>query len=435
MKQRFSSLMGRNILVSYTIITFIVIAVTSFMLAFYLSRLNTNHLVRTHIDIYPNLIQAIVKDHANFFEYLESPPGTSMPLNSQEFLSELLEFHAIFRVKVWNRDGTILWSDKPDLVGRNFGDNANFQKAMKGEVNAQYKRPEKAENVMEQGQGTVLEIYTPVLRNGSVKGVIELYEAGRDISLKIDESTGIIRKVVLASGGFLYLLLFGIYYGAYSKQRNAAAQLIETQEVTILALAYQSELHDIETGLHLDRTARYVRILAEQLAMQPKYRSYLTASYITDLVKSAPLHDIGKVGVTDAILLKPGRLTDQEQAEMRRHCEYGARILRKAEEKLSFPSFLTIAVQLVLNHHERWDGSGYPQGLAGADIPLSARIMSLADVYDALRSKRYYKSALSHEQCVGIILEGKGQQFDPLVVEAFLNREKEFSDISNQLAD
>jgi HD-GYP domain-containing protein (c-di-GMP phosphodiesterase class II) len=435
MKQRFSALMGRNILVSYTVITFIVIAATSFMLAFYLSRLNTNHLVRTHIDIYPNLIQAIVKDHPNFFEYLESPPGTSMPLNSQEFLSALLDFHAIFRIKVWNRDGTILWSDKPELVGKNFRDNTSFQKAMRGEVNAEHKRPERSENVTEQGQGIVLEIYTPVLRNGSVAGVIELYEAGRDLSLKIDESTGIIRKVVLASGGFLYLLLFGIYYGAYSKQRNASAQLIETQEVTILALAYQSELHDIETGLHLDRTARYVRILAEELGRQPKYRSYLIASYITDLVKSAPLHDIGKVGVTDAILLKPGRLTDQEQAEMRRHCEYGARILRKAEEKLSFPSFLTIAVQLVMNHHERWDGRGYPQGLAGENIPLSARIMSLADVYDALRSKRSYKNALSHEQCVAIIREEKGQQFDPLVVEAFLNCEREFSDISSQLAD
>ncbi|MDP2157787.1 MAG: hypothetical protein Q8K68_08780, partial [Nitrospirota bacterium] len=297
MKNRLSSLPGQNILVSYTIITFLIIAAASFMLAFFLSRLNTNHLVRTHIDIYPNLIQAIIKDHPSFYDYLESRPGTAMPLNSQQFLSDLLGFQSIFRVKVWNRDGTILWSDKPELIGRNFRDNASFQKAIKGEVNAEHKRPEKAENIMEQGQGIVLEIYTPVLRNGSVSGVIELYEAGRDISLKIDESTGIIRTVVLASGGFLYLLLFGIYYSAYSRQRNAAAHLIETQEVTILALAYQSELHDLETGLHLDRTSKYVRILAENLSRHPKFRHYLTTSYINDLVKSAPLHDIGKVGV------------------------------------------------------------------------------------------------------------------------------------------
>ena len=154
-----------------------------------------------------------------------------------------------------------------------------------------------------------------------------------------------------------------------------------------------------------------------------------------DLIKSTPLHDIGKVGIPDAILCKPGKLTDEEFAIMRNHCGNGARILKMAEEKLTFTSFLSIGIQLVLSHHERWDGQGYPKNLKGEEIPLSARIMAVADVYDALRTERCYKKSFDHKKCVEIIKEGRGTQFDPIIVDGFLQKEGEFEKISINLAD
>jgi response regulator RpfG family c-di-GMP phosphodiesterase len=212
-------------------------------------------------------------------------------------------------------------------------------------------------------------------------------------------------------------------------------QLAQTKQVTIYALAYQAEIRDQETGKHLDRTSEYVRILAEELAVLPEYQGYLSLDYINDLVNSAPLHDIGKVGIPDSVLLKPGKLTNDEFEIIKKHCELGADVLTKAEEKLDFQSFLRIAVQLVNSHHEKWNGQGYPKGLKDNMIPISARIMSLADVYDALRSERCYKKAFSHEKACEIIKEDKGTHFDPVVVDCFLNVEKKFHHVSEILAD
>ncbi|WP_300669075.1 HD domain-containing phosphohydrolase [Desulfoluna sp.] len=212
-------------------------------------------------------------------------------------------------------------------------------------------------------------------------------------------------------------------------------QLLQTEDVTILALAYQAELRDGETGRHVTRAAEYTGIIARQLKKDSTQSSYLTDQYIVDLVKSAPLHDIGKVAIPDQILQKKGPFIPQEFEIMKQHCQYGADIICKAQEKLKFRSFLTIAVQLTLSHHEKWDGSGYPAGLAGKSIPLSARIMALADVYDALRTKRYYKEAFSHETSCQIIREERGRHFDPEIVEAFFAVEKEFERISLEQAD
>jgi response regulator RpfG family c-di-GMP phosphodiesterase len=215
---------------------------------------------------------------------------------------------------------------------------------------------------------------------------------------------------------------------------EANRQLLKTEGVTILALAYQAELRDLETGRHLERTAHYVQLIAEELARIPKYRSYLTPVYIADLKKSAPLHDIGKVAIPDSILKKPGKLTPEEFEIIKKHCEYGMKVLQMADEKLDFRSFLKIAIQIVSTHHERWNGSGYPFGLKGESIPLSGRIMALADVYDALRSDRCYKKACSHEETRRIISLEKGEHFDPEIVDAFNGIEKKFSEISCVLA-
>lgn len=212
-------------------------------------------------------------------------------------------------------------------------------------------------------------------------------------------------------------------------------QLIQTENVTIFALAYQAEIRDSETGKHLERTAIYARLIAQKLAETTKFKDYITASYIDDLVKAAPLHDIGKVGIPDHILKKPGKLSNEEFEVMKLHCNYGARILETAEKKLEFESFLRVAIKIVASHHEKWDGTGYPRGLKENDIPVSARIIAIADVYDALRSVRCYKNAMPHKEAAMIIQKESGKHFDPDIVDAFLAMENEFKTISEEMAD
>ncbi|MFU8819375.1 MAG: HD-GYP domain-containing protein [Desulfurivibrio sp.] len=217
--------------------------------------------------------------------------------------------------------------------------------------------------------------------------------------------------------------------------RRRTEELQQTRDVTIVALASLAETRDNETGQHILRTQRYVRVLAEYLAEHEPYHPLLPPETIDLLFKSAPLHDIGKVGIPDRILLKPGKLTDEEFAIMKEHSEIGSQSLALAEERLGENSFLRLAREIALTHHEKWDGSGYPQGLRQEEIPLSGRLMALADVYDALISKRIYKPAFSHEQAREIILAGRGGHFDPAVADAFLAREKAFIDIAREYAD
>ena len=208
------------------------------------------------------------------------------------------------------------------------------------------------------------------------------------------------------------------------------------QDAIIMAMASLAETRDNETGNHIRRTQWYVRVLAEQLSRNPAYETLLTPTRIGLLYKSAPLHDIGKVGVPDRILLKPGKLTVEEFVEMKKHTEYGRDAIIAAEQSLeAAETFLSLAKEIAYGHHEKWDGSGYPQGLSGSEIPLSARLMALADVYDALISKRVYKPAFSHEKARTIILEGRGAHFDPEVVDAFLAAEETVRQIAARLAD
>lgn len=214
------------------------------------------------------------------------------------------------------------------------------------------------------------------------------------------------------------------------------ADHLEIQDISIRTLAGLAEVRDSETGNPLLRTPAYVRTLALRLRTHPRFAALLTPAYIETLAKSTPLHDIGKVGVPDAVLCKPGKLTEDEWALMRQHPAYGRDAILAAEAMLtSHHSFLRYAREIAYGHHEKWDGSGYPGGLAGASIPLSARLMALADVYDALISKRVYKPAMSHADAVTIILKGRGAHFDPAVVDAFLSVEGEFRVIAGRFSD
>jgi putative two-component system response regulator len=214
-------------------------------------------------------------------------------------------------------------------------------------------------------------------------------------------------------------------------------ELLLTRDVTIQTMAVLAETRDNETGGHIQRTQHYVRVLAEHLRnTNPEYRTLLSDGYIDLLFKSAPLHDIGKIGVPDAILLKPGRLTSEEFQEMKKHTEYGRNAIIQAESMLgSDNSFLSLAREVAYSHHEKWDGSGYPLGLSGRDIPLSGRLMALADVFDALISKRVYKPPFPLPRVKSIIVEGRGAHFDPELVDAFMAEAEMFRRIGITYAD
>ncbi len=208
------------------------------------------------------------------------------------------------------------------------------------------------------------------------------------------------------------------------------------QDVTITALASLAETRDNETGNHIRRTQFYVKALAGQLRSHARFSSYLTDRNIQLLFKSAPLHDIGKVGIPDSILKKPGRLTEQEFEIMKSHTTLGRDAIAHAEQLLGTKvEFLSTAKEIAYSHQEKWDGSGYPQGLAGDAIPISARLMALADVYDALISRRVYKEPMSHDEAALIIQKGRSQHFDPDVVDAFLVIQNQFRTIALEYGD
>ncbi len=424
-----------NIILQYSAVTFLIVGAITAALGITLTRRLGAYQIDTHTKLYQEVVRITVRDDPAVYALFAANSPSAMTPALTDLFRELLSLGNVFRVKIWGRDGTILWSDQSELIGQKFPDNEGFQEAMDGTVAAENAALEKAENIQERNRGVTLEIYVPVFRNERVVGVVEVYEADRDLFAQIERNTLITWSFIGVAGVLLWLLLFAIFLRAYRRQQRTTSELVETQDVTIFALAYQAELRDRQTGKHLERTAIYVRALGEEMAQLPAYRTYLTRTYLEDLVKSAPLHDIGKVGITDSILLKPGKLTPGERAEIERHCELGARVLRIAEEKLKFQSFLTLAIQLTLYHHEKWDGTGYPHRLAGESIPISGRIMALADNYDALRTARPYKGAFTHEETRQIILDQRGGHFDPALVEAFLRREAEFRRISEDLAD
>jgi putative two-component system response regulator len=197
----------------------------------------------------------------------------------------------------------------------------------------------------------------------------------------------------------------------------------------IFALAKLSESRDEDTGRHLERVQIYCRLLAQKLSEQPRYRDHIGSTYLENIYRASPLHDIGKVGIRDAILLKQGTLAPGEFEAMKIHTLLGAHTLEAVRDEYPKNAFINIGIAIARSHHERWDGSGYPNRISGDDIPLSARIMALADVYDALRSVRCYKQAFTRQKTAAIIHEGSGVHFDPGVVEAFEELNEKFEEI------
>jgi putative two-component system response regulator len=222
-----------------------------------------------------------------------------------------------------------------------------------------------------------------------------------------------------------------------SEVNKRTAEIMAIQDVTINAMASLAETRDNETGNHIRRTQHYVKVLAEKVRFNPRFAHFLNDDKTIELLfKSAPLHDIGKVGIPDRILLKPGRFEPEEFEIMKTHTTLGRDAILQAEKDLGVEMpFLKYAKEIAYSHQEKWDGSGYPEGLSGDDIPISARLMAVADVYDALISRRVYKAPMPHEKAVEIIKEGKGTHFDPDMADAFLELQDEFKKIATTYAD
>ncbi|MGN0678724.1 MAG: HD domain-containing phosphohydrolase [Oscillospiraceae bacterium] len=228
------------------------------------------------------------------------------------------------------------------------------------------------------------------------------------------------------------MILLGIYMNF---EDNALKELSHYYHETVLSFANLVENRDKNTGGHIRRTAKYVELIAEELKRMGVYKNVLTKDYVDNLINAAPMHDIGKIAVPDAVLQKPGKLTDEEYAIMQTHAEVGGNIIQETFSNLGNEDYCLMAYRVARHHHEKWNGKGYPDGLTQVDIPVCARIMAVADVFDAVSERRCYRDAMPLDRCFKIIEEGSGKDFDPLVVEAFLNIRDKVEAVHKEFAD
>lgn len=270
------------------------------------------------------------------------------------------------------------------------------------------------------------EIINKIYTDNALHGMQLQLKKDKDICIDVELSGN---RIVMEKNSIFFQLIFRDISMTKRMERQIleSERLIDTsRQAAIFGLAKLAEARDDETGAHLDRIRLYVYILAKELRKKPEMNGIITNDFTENILLSSILHDIGKVGIPDRILLKPGKLTKDEFDIMKSHCIFGSTTLKEAETGPEKTSFLQMGQDITLYHHEKWNGSGYPEGLSGDRIPLPARIVALADVYDALTTRRVYKPAYEHELSKKIIVQGRGEHFDPNIVEAFLLCENEF---------
>ena len=295
-----------------------------------------------------------------------------------------------------------------------------------GMNNREYTTPESA--------GKIYKEFNKVYKTGKTSGVIEYEAINKNGSVRYNEIIiSLMRDKDAMPTGFRGMSRdVTERLKAEKERRELENKLLNARAATILGLAKLSEYRDKGTGAHLERIREYAKIIAQEMAGLPVYKNYITKKYIDDIYQSSILHDIGKVGIQDSVLLKPGKLNSEEFDIIKRHTVLGGDALAEIESQIEGKSFLILGKEIAYYHHDKWNGTGYPEGLKGEDIPLSARMVAIADVYDALTTKRFYKEAFTHEKSMEIIVGLKGSHFDPDVVDAFMANEKNFSRICEE---
>lgn len=370
-----------------------------------------------------NLLMRLIRDHAAIAKRLEK---INLELgSSREMLAEAQDIALLGRWDVDTAEGSFTWS-------KSMCDIFEIDSAIpaSAELFLSFVHPDERElaDALYREMFTKREPWTTryrlLLRNGTIKWVHLRFFSRADAKGELTHFYGTIQDIT-------ELKKVEDALERYSHQledlvEEKMREISSSQMSTIYALIKLSESRDDETGAHIERTASFCRLLARKAALDSPYAGEISESFIDVMYKASPLHDIGKVGIPDSILLKPGKLTEEEFAIMKTHARIGYDTLAQVGSQYSGNSFLKLGMEITLGHHEKWNGSGYPQGLRGESIPLSARIMALADVYDALRSKRVYKEAFSHEKSAGIIREGWGSHFDPVLTDLFLRHQEEF---------
>lgn len=428
--KRFST--SVSIIVQYSLFTLILVIISTAILVGSVSRLFEDYVISSHISLYPELIEIIGKTDAQMAVFLDAEPTLNAKENGDDIFKPLLHLGQIFRIKIWNPQAMVLWSDEQKLIGTQSQSHDAFLAALKGKPTYEIKAPDTLENVYESDQGILLEIYSPIIINGEVRGVIEFYESTATLQKALDKGKFTIVSIAMLFGSALYLLQLSVFYNSHKKQKQLSKNITQARDATVFALASMAENRDADTGAHLERTSAYILLLATAFSDIFPEDYHFDKHAIEEIVQAAPLHDIGKVGIPDAILLKPSSLTAEEFNIMKTHTEIGANTLEIAQQRANFPTYLKTAITIARFHHEWWDGTGYPLGLEANEIPLEARIMAIADVYDALRSKRPYKDSLTHLEACTIIYQGEGTHFDPKLVTIFRMHNKKMNEIFSQ---
>ena len=377
------------------------------------------------------LLRTLVLSHADIARDLEE---TNLRLaESEKLLSEAQKIASIGRWDYDMRTDEYVWSDS-------FRQILQFEPEEKPNLELFMQRilPEDREHIMSNMQRLTKEHdvwtdrYRVLLPDGNIRWVHVRLHTVFDVNGSPIRSYGTLQDITAMKEIEDELERYSKHLEEMVAEQ--VKQITESQMATIFALVRLAESRDDDTGAHIERTASYCRLLAEKARTLTKYETYITDEYITTIYRASPLHDIGKVGISDLILLKPGKLTPDEFAIMKTHVEIGYQTLKNIDKRYQNNAFVQMGLDITRYHHEKWDGSGYLAGLKGEKIPLSARIMALADVYDALRSKRVYKPPFSHEKAVEIILEGKGSHFDPELVDLFIDSHLEFKEMFEQFS-
>ncbi len=370
---------------------------------------NVSNYMKDSLDIIDHFI---VREMSFDVRAILEHPEEHRPL--LERINIFMEYSNLVEFRIWDTDSTVVYSyiDK-EVIGKRFPDNDDLQITFSsGKAKSEIEEAVKSEHEALRGYGTLVEMYVPVKEHDRLVGVVEVYRRAPEITF-LDP-----KNLLIAVGALVLPLLIHLFF--HGQFKIAAAQLIQSQVLlksaydalaqgafdTIRSLTTALEMRDKETEGHSERVVALSVLIAQKLGLEQEE--------MARLVIGSYLHDVGKIGVPDGVLLKPGALTPEERVIIETHVRKGQDIVHEVE-------FLRLGEDVVLSHHEKWDGTGYSQGLAGQDIPITARIFALVDVFDALMSKRPYKPAFSYEKSRGIILEGQGKHFDPAVVEAFLS--------------